>query len=107
MVRFQEKDGKIFDLSEFTALKELRLSAWQLGSEGDDNFSFLIEHEPLLSPRLEKFIFVLNFPGQWRETWLDFANPQKSWLWNFADAAIAKMIPLAEFEIIYRAATDH
>lgn len=94
--------GKIFDLSEFTALESLEISLWQLRTwgRGKRTLEFTAEDEILLAaPNLKSFRLDFTKFGLDPEAWSDLGEMEVNWLRSFAEAAVARKAPLREVSI--------
>lgn len=77
-----------FDLTGFTSLEDLTLSAWTTGAA-------VGHEEKLLAPRLGKFTW--NFPVESARGYgplHEFKAPQREWLRRLAGAAVRENLPL-------------
>lgn len=88
-IKYLEVEGLDgFDLTGFTSLEDLTLSAWTTGAaEGCEG--------KLLAPRLRKFTW--DFPveeARGRGPLHEFKAPQREWLRRLASAAVRENVPL-------------
>ena len=88
--------GKLADLSEFTALEELRLSRWQLYTDLNESFE---NPALLLAPNLKHFIWEIEKPPSSEIRWSKFGAGECKWLTSLAEAAVKKRAALQGIEI--------
>lgn len=93
--------GKLFDLSEFTALEKLQLSRWQLGNGWSRNPRTMEFATELLAPNLKSFTLDFSINDQHPEEWSAFGEMEENWIRTFAETAIAVNSPLREISIIF------
>jgi hypothetical protein len=96
--------GKLFDLSEFTALESLELSIWQISVGGFRTpriLEFKPEDEILLAPNLKSFKLDFTVYDQHSESWTDLGETEVNWLRSFAEAAVRKNVPFREISICF------
>ncbi|CAI6092848.1 unnamed protein product [Clonostachys chloroleuca] len=97
--------GTLLDLSDFKALKELKLSRWQIGPSGARGM-LILEFKPgevelLLAPKLEKFALSFALCEKNMVSWSDFGHQEQYWLQCFMEIALAKRSSLREVLVLF------